>query len=197
MFFLPKTCRSRAPARAVSLARSDTNCPLLPSSDGHGEVYTTSAACVLGRTQKSALVRFIIRDRVRAPCVVAASSVGALSWSAVWDDRRHSFIDASHRPPSPPPPHRTPYPLPRHNATCRCKQCLVRLAKTDVLRLGIVGMRGSMVLRPRPCTILTTPAPPKLKLRFRVGNLDLLERRKRYTSSREEDVDACARVAQQ
>ena len=31
----------------------------------------------------------------------------------------------------------------------------------------------------------------KLKLRFRVGDLDLPERRKRYTSSREEeDVDA-------
>ena len=30
----------------------------------------------------------------------------------------------------------------------------------------------------------------KLKLRFRVGNLDLPERRKRYTSSREEDMDA-------
>ena len=28
----------------------------------------------------------------------------------------------------------------------------------------------------------------KLKLRFRVGDLDLPERRKRYTSSREEDV---------
>ena len=31
----------------------------------------------------------------------------------------------------------------------------------------------------------------KLKLRFRVGDLNLLEKRKRYTSSRkEEDVDA-------
>ena len=30
----------------------------------------------------------------------------------------------------------------------------------------------------------------KLKLRFRVGGLDLPERRKRYIISREEDVDA-------
>ena len=29
-----------------------------------------------------------------------------------------------------------------------------------------------------------------LKLRFRVGNLDLPEKRKRYTSNREEEVDA-------
>ena len=45
----------------------------------------------------------------------------------------------------------------------------------------------------------TPPRPPlhgpmdyakKLKLRFRVGDLDLPERRKRYTNSREEDVDA-------
>ena len=41
----------------------------------------------------------------------------------------------------------------------------------------------------------------KLALRFRVGDLDLPERRKRYTSSREEEDVAtkykiCARVAQ-
>ena len=33
-------------------------------------------------------------------------------------------------------------------------------------------------------------AAKHLKLRFRVGDLDLPERRKRYTSSREEEVDA-------
>ena len=32
--------------------------------------------------------------------------------------------------------------------------------------------------------------PPLLPLRFRVGDLDLPERRKRYTSNREEDMDA-------
>ena len=39
----------------------------------------------------------------------------------------------------------------------------------------------------------------KLKLQIRVGDLDLPERRKRYTSSREEEDVAtlCARVAQQ
>ena len=37
-----------------------------------------------------------------------------------------------------------------------------------------------------------------LKLRFRVGDLDLRERRKRYTSSREEEeVHRCALVAKQ
>ena len=39
----------------------------------------------------------------------------------------------------------------------------------------------------------------KLKLRFRVGDPDLPERRKRYTNSREEEGVAtiCSRVAQQ
>ena len=33
-----------------------------------------------------------------------------------------------------------------------CKQCLPGRLKPDVLRPGTVGMRSSMVLRPRPCT---------------------------------------------
>ena len=33
-----------------------------------------------------------------------------------------------------------------------CKQCLPGWCKPDVLRPGIVGMRGSMVIRLRPCT---------------------------------------------
>ena len=35
-----------------------------------------------------------------------------------------------------------------------------------------------------------TDCTKKQKLRFRVGDLDLPEERKRYTSSREEEVDA-------
>ena len=36
-----------------------------------------------------------------------------------------------------------------------------------------------------------------LKLQFRVGDLDLPERRKRYTISQEEEDDKCAFVAKQ
>ena len=32
-----------------------------------------------------------------------------------------------------------------------CKQCVPGGCKSDVPRPGIVGMRGSMVIRPRPC----------------------------------------------
>ena len=44
--------------------------------------------------------------------------------------------------------------LAEHLTTLRawCKQCLLVLWKLDVLRPGIVGMRGSMVIRLGPCT---------------------------------------------
>ena len=54
-----------------------------------------------------------------------------------------------------------------------CKQCLPGRRKPDVLRPGIVGMRGSMVVRLRPCMItsISTPAPLPLGviLRGRTG----------------------------
>ena len=37
-----------------------------------------------------------------------------------------------------------------------CKQCLPGRSKPDVLRPGIVGMRGSIVIRLRPCMIMST-----------------------------------------
>ena len=38
-----------------------------------------------------------------------------------------------------------------------CKQCLPGRFQPDVLRPGVVGMRGSMVIRLRPCMITSTP----------------------------------------
>ena len=40
-----------------------------------------------------------------------------------------------------------------------CKQCLPGWRKPDVLRPGIVGMRGCMVIQLRPCKTEYTPPP--------------------------------------
>ena len=81
--------------------------------------------------------------------------------------------------------------LARHLTVLRawCKQCLPRRGKPDVLRPGIVGIQGSMIIRPRPCmrsstsllsctppphthtasfSIATAPAPRHCKVRERV-----------------------------
>ena len=42
-----------------------------------------------------------------------------------------------------------------------CKHSPPGRRKRDVLRPGMVGMRGSMVIRLRPCMIVSTPSPAK------------------------------------
>ena len=43
---------------------------------------------------------------------------------------------------------------PHFEALCaRCKQCLPGRLKPDVLRAGIVGTRGSIVIRLQPCVM--------------------------------------------
>ena len=47
--------------------------------------------------------------------------------------------------------------------------------KTDVLRPGIVGMRGSMVMRLRPFMIPSTSPPPHILMKKRVPKIEYAE----------------------